>query len=91
MLIKNGGSQDSRIESSEITPKETFFSRRNFVTGAAALGVGALALKQIPGLFHPGVVHADQKLSVVNSKYTVPDAQTPFGNDVQQLLRVRHG
>jgi sulfoxide reductase catalytic subunit YedY len=78
MLIKNGGSRDSRIESSEITPKETFFSRRNFVTGAAAIGVGALALKQVPGLFHPGVVQADQKLSVVDSKYTVPDAQTPF-------------
>ena len=49
-----------------------------FITGAAALGVGALALKQVPGLLHPDAVHADQKLATVPSKYTVPDAQTPF-------------
>ena len=78
MLIKNGGSLEGKIASSEITPKVSFFSRRNFVTGAAALGVGALALKQVPGLFHPEAVHADQKLTTVPSKYTVPDAQTPF-------------
>src|SRR5277367_5252421 len=79
MLIKKSESRESKIASSEITPKEAFFSRRNFVTGAAALGVGALALKQVPGLWHPAAVHADQKLATVPSKYTVPDAQTPFG------------
>jgi methionine sulfoxide reductase catalytic subunit len=78
MLIRNNGSLESKIESSEITPKETFSSRRNFVTGAAALGVGALALKQVPGLWHPEAVHADQKLATVPSKYALPDAQTPF-------------
>jgi methionine sulfoxide reductase catalytic subunit len=78
MLIRNNGSLESKIESSEITSKETFFSRRNFVTGAAALGVGALALKQVPGLWHPEAVHADQKLATVPSKYALPDAQTPF-------------
>jgi sulfoxide reductase catalytic subunit YedY len=78
MLLKDGGSLDGKIASSEITPKEEFFSRRNFVTGAAAVGVGALALKQVPGLWHPQAVHADQKLATVASKYTLPDAQTPF-------------
>ena len=78
MLIRNGGSVDGKIASSEITPKVSFFNRRNFVTGAAALGVGALALKQVPGLLHPDAVHADQKLATVPSKYTVPDTQTPF-------------
>jgi sulfoxide reductase catalytic subunit YedY len=68
----------SNIASSEITPRETFFNRRNFITGAAALGVGALALKRVPGLLHPDAVHADEKLATVPSKYTVPDAQTPF-------------
>jgi sulfoxide reductase catalytic subunit YedY len=66
------------IPSSEITPKEAFLSRRNFVTGAAALGVGALTLRRVPGLFHPDAVHADQKLTVVPSKYTVNEPQTPF-------------
>src|ERR1017187_4897544 len=78
MLIRKGASLEGKIASSEITPKETFFNRRNFITGAAALGLGALALKQVPGLLHPVAVHADQKLATVPSKYTVPDAQTPF-------------
>jgi sulfoxide reductase catalytic subunit YedY len=78
MLIKDGGSLEGKIGSSEITPKESFFSRRNFLTGAAAMGVGALALDQVPGLFHPGAVHADQKLTVAPSKYVVQDQQTPF-------------
>src|ERR1039458_3886723 len=78
MLIRKGASLEGKIASSKITPKETFFNRRNFITGAAALGVGALALKQVPGLIHPGAVHADQKLATVASKYIVPDAQTPF-------------
>ena len=78
MLSRNSRSLGANIPSSEITPKESFFNRRNFLTGAAALGVGALALKQVPGLLHPEAVHADQKLAVVPSKYTVPDAQTPF-------------
>ena len=76
MLIRKN--VEGNIASSEITPKEAFFNRRNFLTAAAALGVGALALKQVPGLLHPDAVHADQKLTTVPSKYTVPDAQTPF-------------
>jgi sulfoxide reductase catalytic subunit YedY len=78
MLLKNGGSLEGKIGSSEITPRDTFFNRRNFVRGAAAAGVGALALKRVPGLIHPTAVHAQQKLNVTTSKYTVPDAQTPF-------------
>jgi sulfoxide reductase catalytic subunit YedY len=76
MLIKKN--VDGNIGSSEITPKETFLNRRNFLAGAMAAGVGALALKQVPGLLHPDAVHADTKLATVGSQYTVPDAQTPF-------------
>jgi methionine sulfoxide reductase catalytic subunit len=76
MLIKKN--IEGHIPSSQITPKESFLTRRNLLTGAAAVGVGALALRQIPGLIHPDAVHADQKLATVPSKYTVPDAQTPF-------------
>jgi sulfoxide reductase catalytic subunit YedY len=35
-------------------------------------------MRQVPGLIHPGAVHAQQKLETVASKYTVPDAQTPI-------------
>jgi sulfoxide reductase catalytic subunit YedY len=76
MLIKKN--VEGTIPSSEMTPKERFFSRRDLLTGAAAVGVGALALRQVPGLIHPTAVHADQTLAAVPSKYTVPDAQTPF-------------
>lgn len=69
---------EGNVPSSEMTPRERFFSRRDLLTGAAALGVGALALRQVPGLIHPAAVHADQKLNTVPSKYTVSEAQTPF-------------
>ena len=76
MLIKKN--IEGTIPSSEMTPKDGLFSRRNLITGAAAVGVGALALRQVPGLIHPVAVHADQKLATVPSKYNVPDTQTPF-------------
>jgi sulfoxide reductase catalytic subunit YedY len=76
MLIRKN--IEGNIPSSEITPRDAFFNRRNFLRAAAATGIGALALRQVPGLFHPDAVHADQKLATVPSKYTVPDAQTPF-------------
>jgi sulfoxide reductase catalytic subunit YedY len=69
---------EGKIASSEITPKEAFLNRRKFIYGAAALGTGAVLLDQVPGLFHPKAVHAQQKLETVASKYTVTDAQTPF-------------
>ncbi len=78
MLIKKSGSWEGKIASSEITPREAFLNRRSFVAGAAALGVGALALRQVPGLIHPEAVHAGETLVTAASKYTVPDAQTPF-------------
>jgi sulfoxide reductase catalytic subunit YedY len=78
MLIRNDRKLGQEIRSSEITAKDMFLNRRTFIYGAAALGTGAILLDQVPGLFHPDAVHADQKLATVPSKYTVPDAQTPF-------------
>ena len=72
------------IRSSEITPEDVFHNysqdRRRFLTNAAALGAGALAATRLPGILNPKTtVLADtQKLQTVASKYTVPDAQTPF-------------
>ena len=75
MLIKDSKKLGPEIKSSEITPKEAFLSRRSFVAGAVAIG-GALAAGQ--SLIDPPAAEAQQKLSVVPSKYTVPDQQTPF-------------
>ncbi|GAC1420495.1 MAG: protein-methionine-sulfoxide reductase catalytic subunit MsrP [Acidobacteriaceae bacterium] len=78
MLTRDQNKLGPEPASSEITPKEAFFSRRDLLTGAAVLGVGGLALKRVPGLFHPAAVHADTKLQTVPSSYTVSEAQTPF-------------
>lgn len=78
MLTRDNHKLGAEIPSSEITSKEAFFSRRDLLTGAGALGIGALALKRVPGLFHPAAVHADTKLQTVPSNYTVSEAQTPF-------------
>jgi len=83
MSLRNSDDLGSNISSSEITPKEVFEqhqkTRRRFLAGAAALGAGAIAVSRIPKLFHPGEeVQAAAQLQTVPSKYTVPDAQTPF-------------
>lgn len=75
----------NEVRSSEITPEAVFRqqqqSRRKFLTGAAALGAGAIAATQVPGLVHPTSVLADtttQKLNTVPSRYTVNEPQTPY-------------
>jgi sulfoxide reductase catalytic subunit YedY len=78
MILKINGSLEGKIVSSEITPRDTFLNRRNFVAGAVALGVGALALKRVPGLLYPSAVQAGTRLATVPGRYTVPDPQTPF-------------
>ena len=83
MLLRKSGRYDANIRTSDITPKAVFekynHDRRRFLTGAAALGAGAIAATQIPGLLHPDtIVHADDKLQVVPSKYTTTETQTPF-------------
>ncbi len=78
MLTRDTNKLGPEIPSSEITPRDSFLTRRTLLFGAAAAGLGALAAERIPGLFHPAAVHADSKLATVPSPYTVPDAQTPF-------------
>ncbi|CAN5689196.1 protein-methionine-sulfoxide reductase catalytic subunit MsrP [soil metagenome] len=83
MLIRKSGSLESTIRSSEITPEATFQqhnqARRRFLTGAATLGVGALAARYLPGLIDPATtVHAaGTPLKTIPSKYTVNEPQTP--------------
>ncbi len=83
MLVRKSVSLESTIRSSDITPQHVFeqhqTDRRRFLTGAATLGVGALAARYVLDLVNPETtVHAADQLQTVPSKYTVPDAQTPF-------------
>jgi methionine sulfoxide reductase catalytic subunit len=87
MLIRRSDSLGPSIPSSEITSKEIFEqhqqtrsqTRRRFLTGAAALGAGAIAATRVFGIFDPHEeVQAAAQLQTVPSKYTVSEAQTPF-------------
>jgi methionine sulfoxide reductase catalytic subunit len=82
MLLRRSSSNE--IGSSEITPQETFEqqrkSRRRFLTGAAAVGAGAIAASRISGVFDPSTrVEAADGLTTVPSKYTTTENQTPIG------------
>ena len=82
MLLKSS-THESRINSSEITPESTFQNqrqnRRRFLTGAAALGAGAIAATRLKAFINPEPVFADSPLKAVPSKYVVNETQTPFG------------
>src|SRR5438445_423767 len=83
MLLRNSGSLESNIRSSEITPEEAFNqhnqARRRFLASAATLGAGALAARYLPDLIgHSSTVHAaGTPLQTIPSKYTVNEPQTP--------------
>ena len=70
MLIRKA----SDLRSSDITPESAFRNRRQFLSSAASLGAGALASSVLPPM-----AFADDPIKLVASKYTLPDAQTPFG------------
>ena len=82
MLLRKSTRFDAGIRSSDITPQEAFENhqqtRRRFLTGAAALGAGAIAATRIPGLVHPAPIQAADDLHATPSQYTTTEAQTPF-------------
>jgi sulfoxide reductase catalytic subunit YedY len=82
MLLRRSISRESAVRSSEITPQHVFEQhqqdRRRFLTTAATLGAGAIAARYLGNLADPAAVEAATDLATVPSKYTVPDAQTPF-------------
>jgi len=83
MLLRKSPSLESIIRSSDITPQNVFeqhqTNRRRFLAGAATVGAGALAARYVPGLIDPPTtVHAADQLTVVPSKYTLNEPQTPL-------------
>src|SRR5579883_86368 len=79
MLIK----KKSDIPSSEITPQETYFNRREFMIGAAAAAAIATGARYVGEMASPSqVVHAENKLNVASkSPFSTTEAQTPY-NDI---------
>jgi methionine sulfoxide reductase catalytic subunit len=83
MLLRRSTSPESTIRSSDITPQHVFeqhkTDRRRFLAGAATLGAAALAARYVPSILTPETtVHAADQLTVVPSKYTLDEPQTPL-------------
>jgi len=83
MLLRRSTRLGTTIPSSQITPQALVEqhnqNRRRFLTSAAVLGAGTLAARYVPDVLNPPTtVEAATDLPTVPSKYTVPDAQTPF-------------
>lgn len=76
MFIK----KPSDIPSSEITPKSLYMNRRQFIGGAALLGgAAAVGAYEISRIAEPAeVVHANTKLTTVESKFNTTETQTPI-------------
>src|SRR3954466_6471770 len=76
MLIK----KPEEIPSSEITPKQTYMNRRNFMAGAAITGAAVFLGKYIGDGRQPGeTVHAASKLNVASkSQYSTSEKATPL-------------
>ena len=78
MLVKKA----SDIPSSEITPKESYLNRRNFILAAGALAGAALAGDKARRVLSPSEsVQAGTKLDFSKSQYSTSEKETPF-NDI---------
>ena len=77
----------SDVAASEITPREIYLRRREFLRGAAALGVAG----GLSGVVSMNLAHAAPLQAAKSPLSTAGEALTPLRRDeLQQLLRVRH-
>jgi len=78
MFIRKSGG----LTHADITPKSSYFNRRNFLRGLGIAGAAAIVGERFASvLSHSNTVHAGTKLTAVKSGYTVGEKVTPE-NDV---------
>lgn len=78
MLIKN----KPELTYADVTPKNLYFNRRNFLRGLSIAGAATLVSERFASILsHPGSIQANSKLATVKSKYTV-DEKVTSENDV---------
>src|ERR1700687_3261748 len=78
MLIKN----NPELTYADVTPKNLYFNRRNFLRGLSIAGAATLVGERFASILsHPGSIQANSKLATVKSKYTV-DEKVTSENDV---------
>ncbi len=74
MLIK----KQSGLTAADVTPKNIYFNRRNFLRGLGIAGAATVIGERFSSvLSHHGIVHANTKLSTVKSNYIVNEKITP--------------
>ena len=78
MLIKN----KPELTYADVTPKNLYFNRRNFLRGLSIAGAATLVGERFASILsHPGSIQANSKLVTVKSNYTV-DEKVTSENDV---------
>ena len=78
MLIKN----KPDLTHADVTPKNLYFNRRNFLRGLSIAGAATLVGERFASILsHPGAIQANSKLATVKSNYTV-DEKVTSENDV---------
>ena len=78
MLIKD----KPELTYADVTPKNLYFKRRNFLRGLSIAGAATLVGERFASILsHPGSIQANSKLAAIKSKYTV-DEKVTSENDV---------
>ena len=78
MPIKN----KPKLTYAEVTPKNLYFNRRNFLRGLSIAGAATLVGERFASILsQPGSIQANSKLATVKSNYTV-DEKVTSENDV---------
>jgi sulfoxide reductase catalytic subunit YedY len=78
MLIKN----KPELTYADVTPKNLYFNRRNFLRGLSIAGAATLVGERFASILsHPGSIQANSKLATIKSNYTVGEKVTSE-NDV---------
>jgi methionine sulfoxide reductase catalytic subunit len=78
MLIKN----KPELTYADVTPKNLYFNRRNFLRGLSIAGAATLVGERFDSILsHPGSLQANSKLATVKGNYTV-DEKVTSENDV---------
>jgi sulfoxide reductase catalytic subunit YedY len=62
-----------QLTSADVTPKDLYFNRRNFLRGLGIAGAATLVAERFANVLSPASTSASTKLTTIKSAYTVPE------------------
>jgi len=65
--------QTPELTSADVTPKDVYFNRRNFLRGLGIAGAATLVGERFASLLSPAAASASTRLTTIKSEYTVPE------------------